>query len=88
MVPEVKKTDQQWREELSAEQHRVLRQAGPRVLSPGSTGITTGTACTAAAGVAPNCSRHAPSSTQARAGPASTSRLTATPWRRHGTGRW
>jgi peptide-methionine (R)-S-oxide reductase len=28
MAPEVKKTDQQWRQELNAEQYRVLRQAG------------------------------------------------------------
>ena len=28
MAPEVKKTDEQWRKELSAEQYRVLRQAG------------------------------------------------------------
>jgi peptide-methionine (R)-S-oxide reductase len=28
MDPEVKKTDQEWRQELSAEQYRVLRHAG------------------------------------------------------------
>ena len=28
MAPEVKRTDRQWRQELNAEQYRVLRQAG------------------------------------------------------------
>jgi peptide-methionine (R)-S-oxide reductase len=28
VAPDIKKTDQQWRQDLSAEQYRVLRQAG------------------------------------------------------------
>ena len=77
----ITKSDAEWRSELTPEQYRVLRQKGTEHAFSGACGMSTAPGYTDVPDAGPSCSTHPRSSTQGRAGPRSTSRLTPTPSR-------
>ena len=55
LTDKIKKTEAEWRQQLTPEQYQVARAAAPNPLSPVSTGTSMTTGRTTASAVAPCC---------------------------------